>query len=270
MCKGKFTPRKSTTAAICVMTAAFFLTGCQSVKNAPKDTAAPDENGAATERAEMKVKVAGATSSQSGDTLTIDYPVMENKNFRIPDWVINPAIGGIVGAVGVSSPKKLGMREQLDEARLSGRLELASMLETRLQTVGRSELEDNAMATGAGRTENSRRSTLGVDRDILDIVLAGSRQRALWFDPQTDECFVWMVLDGAVLMQSQHYVVDGVSVFISDKPVKTEYKPERKKPIVPTVIVEASEPPPAPEKEPIEKLEDNLKPIQTVPIDPKQ
>lgn len=175
----------------------------------------------------------------------------------------------MVGAVGVSSPKGLGMREQLDEARLSGRLELASMLETRLQTVGRSELEDNAMSDGEGRNENSRRNTLAVDRDILDIVLAGSRQRALWFDPLSDECFVWMVLDGSVLTQSEHYVVDGLSVFVSNKPIKSEYKPERKKPIVPTVNIEAPEPAPVPGKEPIEKLEDSLKPIQTVPINAK-
>jgi hypothetical protein len=267
---GKFTPRKLSTAAILSMMAAVALTGCQSVKNTPESegAATPDESGT-TGRSEMKIKVQGASSSQSGDTLTIDYPVIENKNFRIPEWVVNPAIGGIVGAVGASSSKGLGVREQLDEARLSGRLELASMLETRLQSVGRSELEDNAMASGGGRTEDSRRNTLGVDRDILDIVLAGSRQRALWFDPETDECYVWMVLDGNVLTQSQHYVVDGLSVFISNKPVKSEYKPERKKPVVPTVIVEAPEPAPPPEKEPVEKLEDSLKPIETVPISPK-
>lgn len=269
MCEKTYTPKKLTTAAFSFVFAALLLTGCQTAKTIPPEESAAPAEKENTGRSEMTVKVEGATATQTGDTLRINYPVIENKNFRIPEWVVNPAIGGVVGAVGVSSPKGLGMREQLDEARLSGRLELASMLETRLQTVGRSELEDNAMSDGEGRNENSRRNTLAVDRDILDIVLAGSRQRALWFDPLSDECFVWMVLDGSVLTQSEHYVVDGLSVFVSNKPIKSEYKPERKKPIVPTVNIEAPEPAPVPGKEPIEKLEDSLKPIQTVPINAK-
>ena len=217
----------------------------------------------------MTVQVDGASATKSGDTITLDYPVLQDKNQRIPEWAINPAMGGVVGAVGVASIKGLGVREQLDEARLSGRLELASMLETRLQTVGRSTLEENLMANEDGRGENSRRNTLGVDRDILDIVLAGSRQRALWFDPETGECFVWMVLDGGVLSQAQHYVVDDLSVFIANTPIEKEYKPVRAKLAPPTITVEATEVPeaaPPPPKEPVEQLEESLKPIESVPI----
>ena len=140
------------------------------------------------------------------------------------------------------------------------------MLETRLQTVGRSALEENLMATAEGRGENSRRNTLGVDRDILDIVLAGSRQRALWFDPETGECFVWMVLDGGVLSQALHYVVDDLSIFIADTPIAAEYKPVRAKLAPPTIVVEAAEAAPPPPKEPVERLEESLKPIESVPI----
>ncbi|MDF7800205.1 hypothetical protein P4C99_12070 [Pontiellaceae bacterium B1224] len=261
-----------------VLTAAFaaavFLTGCQTAKTEPpkEDSTAQvgaGETNAAVGRASRTIRVDGATSTKDGQTITLDYPVLQDKNQRIPDWVINPASGGIVGAVGVASVKGLGMREQLDEARLSGRLELASMLETRLQTVGRSTLEENLMANAEGRGENSRRNTLGVDRDILDIVLAGSRQRALWFDPETDECFVWMVLDGAVLSKAKHYVVDDLSVFIANTPIANEYKPVRAQLEPPTVVVEAQEPAPPPPKEPVEQLEESLKPIESVPINAK-
>jgi hypothetical protein len=270
MCKHSKTPKEFICVAMLGLVATFILAGCQTAKSTsppPDETANKDTPEAVTEREEMTVKVEGANASQSGDTLTIDYPVLEDINLRIPDWVINPAIGGIVGAVGVSSKKGLGVREQLDEARLSGRLELASMLETRVQTVGRSALEENQMATGEGRNENSRRNTLGIDRDILDLVLAGSRQRALWFDPSTGECYVWMVLDGAVLTQAKHYVIEDLSIFIANQPIKNEYKPERKQAKPPTVIVEAAAPAAPAPKEPVEKLEDSLKPIESVPID---
>ncbi len=75
-----------------------------------------------------------------------------------------------------------------------------------------------------------------------------------------------MVLDGGVLGQAEHYVLEGLSVFIANTPIEKEYKPERKKPIKPTVIVEAPEAAPPPPKEPVEELEESLKPIETVPI----
>lgn len=260
-------------AAQAVLVASVFLTGCQTAKNtspepeedAPAQVEQQNTNDAVG-RESMTVQVEGANATKNGETITLDYPVLQDKNQRIPDWAINPAMGGVVGAVGVASIKGLGVREQLDEARLSGRLELASMLETRLQTVGRSALEENLMASAEGRGENSRRNTLGVDRDILDIVLAGSRQRALWFDPETGECYVWMVLDGGVLAQAQHYVVDELSVFIANTPVAKEYKAERAKLAPPTVTVEAAEPAPPAPKEPVEQLEESLKPIESVPI----
>lgn len=254
-------------APLCFV-AAVFLTGCQTAKSddPPAEESSEVQADTQQEREQMQVEVQGASATQEGNTITVDYPVIEDKNDRIPDWAINPSIGGVVGAVGVATQKGLGAREQLDEARLSGRLELASMLETRVQTIGRSALEENLMATSEGRSENSRRSTLGVDRDILDIVLAGSRQRALWFDPMSGECYVWMVMDGGVLSQSEHYVVDDISVFIANTPIETEYKPVRRKAPKPVVIVEAQEQAPPPPKEPVEELEESLKPIETVPI----
>jgi hypothetical protein len=48
---------------------------------------------------------------------------------------------------------------------------------------------------------------------------------------------------GVVLTQTKHYVVDDLSIFIANRPIEKEYKPERKqvKP-PPTVIVEAAAP----------------------------
>jgi hypothetical protein len=192
-------------------------------------------------------------------------------NDRIPDWVINPAIGGVTGAVGVASRRAIGMREQIEEARLSGRLEIASMLEARLQAVGRGELQEDVRATGDGKSEQARKNTLSVDRDILDVVLAGTRQRALWFDPESGECFVWIVLDGKVLDAVKHEVVDTVSTFVASVAITTEYRPQRTAPRVPQVVVEAAAPRPQPTEPeapgtPIEQLEGNLKPIKTISI----
>ena len=240
------------------------LAACSSTKESKNE-------GAPVEREEMQVTVTGADATREGDTLKIEYPVLKDKNDRIPDWVINPSLGGVTGAVGVASTKKMGTREQIEEARRSARLELAAMLEARLQQVGREELEENMRVASGERGEQSRKSTLRVSRDILDTVLAGTRQRALWFDPENSECYVWMVMDGRILQSVEHRVVDSVSVFVANQAISQEYRPERRKPEVPKVIVEAPDQPveqaaPEPPKTPVEKLEGNLKPIQTIPI----
>ena len=209
----------------------------------------------------------GADATKSGDTLKIDYPVLQDMNDRIPDWVINPAMGGVIGGLGVAPKKGMGTKEQLDEARLNARIELVTMLEGRAQRVGRTEIQENYQATAASRSEQSQKNILGIDRAILDGVLAGSRQRALWFDPDNGECFVWMVLDGAVLTNADQHVTDSVSVFRANAAVASEYRPVRRKPDVPTVVVQVPEVlvAPPPPQSPVEELEGKLNEIQTIP-----
>lgn len=253
-------------AAVAASLSLSLTAGCQS--SASAESSPPREP---VEREQVQVSVSGATATREGDTLTIDYPVLRDKNDRVPDWVMNPSLGGVIGAIGVASQRALGTREQLDEARRDARLELAAMLEARVQGVGREELQENTDVNGGERRENAAKNNLRVGRDILDVVLAGSRQRALWFDPDNGECYVWIVLDGRVLQSVNHSVVDSVSVFVASTPITNEYRPERRKPEKPTVIVESPDrPAPAPEPEqpktPVEELEGNLKPIQTIPL----
>jgi hypothetical protein len=258
---------------------ACLFASCQSPSNDSGDSTktAPKSE---VEKGQMNVKVEGATATHEGDTLKIEYPVLKDKNDRIPDWVINPGFGGVTGAVGVASRKGLGTKEQLDEARLNARLEIASMLEARVQNAGRSELEENTRVAGDNLSEESRKSRLKIERDILDMVLAGTRQRALWFDPDNGECYIWIVLDGRLRDVVDQQIVEGVSVFVANTPVANEYKPVRRKAPVPKVYVQQPDrrPEPKPEAAPVpektqkEKLEDTLKPIETIPskADPKK
>jgi len=221
------------------------------------------------------VQVTGANATVDGSTIRLEYPeVEETINDILPEWIINPTLGGVTGSVGAAAHNDLGMREQLDEARLNGRLELASMLELRVQRAGRTELEQDIRVENGQSRNRSRRDTLGIDRNILDVVLAGSRQRALWFDTTTGECFVWMVLDGAVLKRVDHHIKKDVSVFVANAAIAKEYRPDRTKPEPPTVIVNVPQAPapvaPAPEPEkpqtPIGELEETLRPIETIPV----
>ena len=259
--------------SIVALLALSWSTGCQTAPArapipAPADRqVSGNSGGAEVERAELEVSVSGADATKSGDTLKIDYPVLQDMNDRIPDWVINPAMGGVIGGIGVAPKKGMGTKEQLDEARLNARIELVTMLEGRAQRVGRTEIQENYEATAASRSEQSQKNILGIDRAILDGVLAGSRQRALWFDPDNGECYVWMVLDGAVLDKVDHHVKDSVSVFSANTPINSEYRSKRRVPEVPRVSVEAPDTPAAtmPPRSPVDELETKLKDIETIP-----
>jgi hypothetical protein len=255
---------------------ALTLAGCQTTPqtNGEQDTMPESANGNGDEapaegRQRFEVTVEGAEGTREGSVLTIDYPDLpQTKNDILPDWVINPSLGGVLGAVGVARPHAFGTKEQLNEARLNARLELANTLEARFQNVGRGQLEQQLATAGDALVDDSRKSFLGVDRTIADVVLAGTRQRALWFDPDNGEVFVWMVVDGAVLDRVDHYLAEEVSVFIANTPVKTEYRPQRRKLPEPKVIIRGVEQPePEPEPlEPVEELEGKLKDIETVPL----
>ena len=247
--------------------------GCQNTQGSTAEEPVSDESGSD----EYEVTVTGdATATREGDTITLEYPEPTDFIDRVPEWIINPTLGGVTGAIGVASNNALGRKEQLDEARLNARIELAAMLELRVQRVGRSELEQDTRIEGGGDASRSRKSNIGIDRVILDSVLAGSRQRALWVDKDTGECYVWMVMDGAVLQRAEHRIVGDVSVFVANKNITSEYRPDRRRFEKPTVIVRqipdaapapVVEPEKAPEppKTPIEELEGQLKPIETIP-----
>lgn len=187
-----------------------------------------------------------------------------------PDWVSNPGMGGVLGAVGVGEINDLGTRFQVEEARFSARLEIGRMLETRVQSAGRDETNQNIRASRDDdkitRSSDSTHDKLGIDRRITDVVLAGSRQRGLWVDPTTDVVYVWMVMDGKVLDAVDHAVENGVSIFVAIQRIMTEYVPPR-----PELIVEIEGVPerPAPEQKPltpIQELEDKLNELESQPI----
>lgn len=231
------------------------LTGCASTPANPGDgtrVAAPDAGFA----------IRSAPFEGTRYLTSLGVPITDF--VTLPDWVVNPTIGGVLGSIGIASFNNLGTSHQVENARTSGRLEIARMLEVRVQEVGRRDVEQNLRVAGENgiQDQGSRKSLLGVDRNIADLVLAGSRQRALWFDPSSRDCYVWMVMDGAIKTQADHYVENGVSVYVANQVVANEFRPER--PQAPVVAAEPKAP--EPQKGPIEQLESRLKPIETIPV----
>lgn len=266
-----FSPQvRSLFSGIAVAGIALGTIGCQSTAQSDVNNPAVGDTG------EYDITVQGADATREGDTIKLEYPQPTDFIDRVPEWVINPTIGGVTGSIGVAAQNDLGRKEQLDEARLNARVELAAMLETRVQRVGRGELEQDTRVESGGDASRSRKNTIAIDRAILDAVLAGSRQRALWVDNDTGECYVWMVLDGAVLARADRFLAEDVAIFRANQAIATEYRPDRRRFEKPTVIVTPRIAVPLPVVEPevapvvpttpIEELEERLKPIETITL----
>jgi hypothetical protein len=242
---------------------AAMLAACASTSNADKTASADGPNRTMTN---SDPGVMLRTYPNTGTRYLTSVGMPNTGPVTLPDWVVNPTLDGVLGAIGVASRNELGTSHQIENARASGRLEIARMLEVRVQEVGRRDIEQRlVVGQGELQDQGSRKSLLGVDRSIADMVLAGSRQRALWFDPTTGDCYLWVVMDGAVKTKADHSVENGVSVYIANQPVTKEFRPERPKPVEPPKVQ-----PPEPEPMgPIEALESRLKPIETIPLKTK-
>lgn len=247
---------------VLVVGTALLFAACASTKSGADSS--PDARGVV-----RMTDGSGTTVMEDGTRYITTLGLPSDFVIHYPDWIINPGIDQVLGAVGVSGPSVLGTREQVEEARLAARLELARMLETRVQSVGRGELEEHRRASGDPADPDAdaegRRMKLGIDRDITDLVLSGSRQRALWFDPLSHDCYIWVVMDGGIPGKADHTVENGTSVYVANQPLGSEYRPERQPE---RKVREQPAPAPAPEPvlTPVERLEENLKPIEVVPV----
>lgn len=245
----------------CALAIALFSAACTS--NRARDGAHGARGGV------LRKSLDGPGEASEGTRYITTLGLPSDMVIHYPDWIVNPGIENLLGSVGVAGPSALGTREQVEEARTAARLELARMLETRIQGIGRGELEEHRLANGElddpAADGEGRRSRLGIERDITDLVLSGSRQRALWFDPLSRDCYVWVVMDGGIPGKAEHFIENGVSVYVANQPIASEYRPARQPEPRPREEPAAA-PAPEPPKGPIERLEENLKPIESVPV----
>ena len=220
----------------------------------------------------------GGTAGYQATLIESDDPMDRISRVRIstaalqvrPDWVSNPATGGVLGAVGVSSKNDLGTRFQIEDARYGARLEIGRMLETRVQSAGRDLTEQRIRATRSGDDEarannDSTHSKIGIDRRITDVVLSGSRQRGMWIEPGSQDMYVWVVMDGRILEAVEHSVADDVSIFVALQKIMKEYVPPRPELVVD--VENAPEAPALPPQSPAEELEDFLNELRSQPIE---
>ncbi|MFT4540431.1 MAG: hypothetical protein ACI835_002882 [Planctomycetota bacterium] len=78
---------------------------------------------------------------------------------------MSPTLDDVIDSVGIASRNQLGTNDQVENAHTPARLEIARMLEARVQDVGRRDIEQNLSINGDGdlAESGSHKSLLGVD-----------------------------------------------------------------------------------------------------------
>ncbi len=120
----------------------------------------------------------------------------------LPEWVQNFGdYPGGLGAVGSAPRSPLGAQMQRDKATMQARTTLARQLAVKVQnalTASAKELQETAPdASQIIASEFTENTT----RQVVSQTLVGSRPKAQWRDPQSDELYIWVVIDEKDLAQ---------------------------------------------------------------------
>lgn len=141
----------------------------------------------------------GETRSDNIASPVTAAPNAKVQEVTMPDWVMDPCTDGQFGAVGISRTSLGGSAEEFARALANGRTELARTINVRVQSAYiRFFTEGGSLnqATNGGveaKTAAEEMST-NVSRQLTDQVLSGSRQKAIYRDPNTKEVFMWVII----------------------------------------------------------------------------
>jgi hypothetical protein len=135
------------------------------------------------------------------------------KEVVYPDWVGDPGTNGQFGAVGISKTSLGGTAEEFPRALNAGRVELARSIQVKVQAAyTRFFTEGGELSQGAnGGTDAkiaAQEMSENVSKTLTNQVLQGSRQKAVFRDPNTKELFMWVVIDEAKLPMLKQQIKD--------------------------------------------------------------
>ncbi len=105
-----------------------------------------------------------------------------------PEWLWKPSDGGKIGGVGIAKEHIRGLDEQRKLAVSRAIDSIAAQLGVQVQNV--TVLESHATSAGAASTRIDSYSVHTVQGNTVKASV-----KEFWTDPQTNELYVWMVLE---------------------------------------------------------------------------
>ena len=113
-----------------------------------------------------------------------------------PAWVINMGTYDKgIGAVGIARRTKLGTQRQINQANLAARLQLAQIVESKVEGAVESAAESAIMLNLPEGKEIGQLTEQEQVRTFVKKTIEMSRPKAQWKDRTNGELYVWMILE---------------------------------------------------------------------------
>ena len=114
----------------------------------------------------------------------------------VPDWVNDPNDGGkVLGAYGVAERMLGGEQAQVTNARTAARQELASSINSKIQSVVKNWIREGGEITTQNNSQMAMTMFESSTRNIVNQNLSGSVQKKRWIDEKTGKLYVWIVVN---------------------------------------------------------------------------
>ena len=119
---------------------------------------------------------------------------------ELPEWFMEPGMGGNIGATGIAEKSLGGMREQTNAAMQDAFNGLARTISTKVQAAYTrffSEGGEKGWAADGSidKTTLAQELTENVSRQITNQVIQGAERKAVWEHPKSGDLYVWVVIN---------------------------------------------------------------------------
>jgi len=113
-----------------------------------------------------------------------------------PEWAMNMGkYDKGIGAVGVARSTNLGTQRQINQANLAARMQLAQILESKIEGAVESAAESAIMLNLPEGKEIGQLTEQEQVRTFVKKTLEMSQPNAQWKDPENGELYVWVVIE---------------------------------------------------------------------------
>ena len=133
-----------------------------------------------------------------GGESRVEKPVVGG--VELPEWFMEPGMGGNIGATGIAEKSLGGMREQTNAAMQDAFNGLARTISTKVQAAYTRFFSEGGEKSwdadgGIDKATIAQELTENVSRQITNQVIQGAERKAVWEHPTSGDLYVWVVIN---------------------------------------------------------------------------
>lgn len=135
------------------------------------------------------------------------------QQLQLPDWVVSPAVEGMVAAVGIAPKTAGGIKMQIAQAEADAMANMAAQIQTKVNRVTKESMRSAGVSTGGNDQEAVDRYFAQATKSIVkDVPISGAKRKNIFQSPMDGSLYIQMVLDQSDVKE---YLMSTASTFAS-------------------------------------------------------